>query len=225
MPSWTLNEYLSAFNSSEFKRPNDILVIPDDVEEKFFVAGGCARWMFLYTTDQAIEDIKLNISKVTDMTLLSQGLQGTRSETSISHLFCVFENQESFLVSEYVTRVISEICQFSFLIEARNSPLAKSNPTFDGWVFEAEFLYEVRRSEKNSAGFAVFMDFNQKIIWDVASRVRFNEVVDIKAIPDATLGSVWFVPLKWNQACYGAVQLLKGGSFRFIQVTKALSHP
>jgi len=225
LPSWTLDEYLSAYGIEKFKNSIDISILPGDddekIEDKFVIAGGCARWMFLFTVKEVIVEINLHIDRVnTDLKLLSKGLLGVRSNTSISHLFCVFNNlKETFLVSEYATRAIAKICEPSFLVEARNSLLAKSNPTFDGWILEAEFLHQLRFNE-----ITLFQDFSKKSSWIVTSCVHFFNTSDIVVLPETSLDNAWFVPLKWNQACYDVVQILPNNGFRFIQVTKSLSH-
>jgi hypothetical protein len=239
MPSWSLEEYTSAYSHVMMKHSITTEILPENevqdedekvkdekdkdkekLQDKFFVAGGSARWMFQFTVNEVIADIEMHVSRIgSDLTLLMNGLLGERSNTSISHLFCVFNTKEAFIVSEFATRSIAEKCEAAFLIQARNSSLAISNPTFDGWIFEAEFIYKLRSKE-----ITVLFE-SSALALPVASKYRFcnlPDIVDVK-LP-ASLDNVWFVPSKWNQACFDVVQALPDGGFRFIQVTKSLEH-
>jgi hypothetical protein len=228
MPSWTRDEYLAAYKEEIFRNSINDQILPGEqeekIEDKYCLAGGCARWMFERTVVQVIEEISSHISRIgADMNLLINGLLGVRANNSISHLFSIYGKDEVFLVSEYVTRMLSEKCEASFLVQASKTSLAM-NPSFDGWILEADFLLQVRLAEK-SKGILVYPGLDEKSEkWMVASRRQFLNVSDIVIQPNERLENIWFIPSKWNQACYDAVQILPENAFRFIQVTRALSH-
>lgn len=220
--------YLAAYNEEIFRNSINDQILPGEqeekIEDKYCLAGGCARWMFERTVVQVIEEISSHISRIgADMNLLINGLLGVRANNSISHLFSIYDKDQVFLVSEYVTRMLSEKCEASFLVQASKTSLAM-NPSFDGWILEADFLLQVRLAEK-SKGILVYPDLDEKSEkWMVASRRQFLNVSDIVIQPNERLENIWFIPSKWNQACYDAVQILPENAFRFIQVTRALSH-
>jgi hypothetical protein len=223
MPSWTFEEYKDAYSNQHFKESikKEVFSSVDGEDEdeklqsKYFVAGGSARWMFQFTLKDAIDDIKTQISKVgTDAALLLKGLAGERSNTSISHLFCSF-NEATFIISEFATRALAEKCEESFLISARNSKLAQ-NPSFDGWILEAEFLYRLRAKEVK-----VYKN-NKDVHLSVAEKFSFVDFSDIQK--PLSLDNVWFIPMRWNQACFDCVQALPDFGFRFIQVTRSMTH-
>jgi len=222
MPSWTFQEYEAAYANQDFKKSIKKDVFPDGendaekLEDKYFVAGGSARWMFQFTLGDAIKDIEVQISKVgTDAQLLLKGLEGERSNTSISHLFCSLSN-ETFIISEYATRALADKCEASFLTSARNSSLAL-NPSFDGWILEAEFIFRLRAAEVK-----VYRDSTASHL-PVASKIKFADFPDIKTLPEA-FDNAWFIPMRWNQACFDSVQALPDFGFRFIQVTRSKTH-
>jgi hypothetical protein len=221
MPSWIFEEYKDAYSIEDFKKSikGDIFPEGEDeekLEDKFFVAGGSARWMFQFTVKDAINDIEIQISRVgMDAQLLLKGLQGERSNTSISHLFCSLSN-ETFIISEYATRALADKCEASFLTSARNSSLAL-NPSFDGWILEAEFIFRLRAAEVK-----VYRDSTASHL-PVASKIKFADFPDIKTLPEA-FDNAWFIPMRWNQACFDSVQALPDFGFRFIQVTRSKTH-
>lgn len=221
MPSWTFEEYKNAYSDQKFKESikEEVFSNVEDegekLQSKYFVAGGSARWMFQFTLKDAMDDIKTQVSKVRmDAALLVKGLAGERSNSSISHLFCSF-NEGTFIISEYATRVLAEKCEESFLTSARNSELAK-NSAFDGWILEAEFLYRLRFKEVK-----VFNDEKETRL-PVAKKFSFVDVSDIQK--PKSLDNVWFIPMRWNQACFDCVQALPDFRFRFIQVARFMTH-
>jgi len=123
-----------------------------------------------------------------------------------------------------VARALTELCEVSLFKHARSSQLC-SNPTFDGWILEADFLYQVRMGE-TSAGVKLYPQVGgtkKPDIWEVKSRRSFYSPNDI-VIQDVTFEYVWFIPQKWNQACYDAVYVTPDFGFWFIQVTRSLTH-
>lgn len=206
----------------------DVVEVNDRVRErlanKFMVAGGSARWMFGFALDDAIEDIKLYVQTLSSVTnWFKDGFTGIRSDSSVSHLFSVKKDQKGFIVSEFVGRLLSEICQETFLKEASANVLCR-NPTFDGWIFEADFLYQVRKSEESKNPVHVYLDIEKKSSWSVSQRRKFSRLDEIVIDKADPLKNVWYIPEKWNQACYDAVYIEPDYSFSFIQVTCAMTH-
>jgi hypothetical protein len=75
MPSWTIEEYNTALQNKLFKE-SVIHILPGDslqekIDDKYFLAGGCARWMFEFTVDEVISEIKGHVARVeSDLNLL-----------------------------------------------------------------------------------------------------------------------------------------------------------
>jgi hypothetical protein len=231
MPSWMKEEYRAALEIKEFRDSiRDEILVGDNCDEmidnKFCLAGGCARWMFSFTGKEVVKDIATHISRLATVpNWLADGFIGTRSDSSVNHLFSVDKSNQAFLVSEFVARALAEKCEESFFKRAHDHPLS-SNPTFDGWILEADFLYQVRLGER-SKGVLVFPDLNEnnsETFWKVKGRREFYSPADIIIPVDDKLEDVWYIPQKWNQGCYDAVHIRPGFSFSFIQVTRSKSH-
>jgi len=127
---WTLEEYKKAVSNlcfQSFVQTN--LCSGDDTEEqllnKYFLAGGSARWMFGFPPEEAIKDIKVQLEKADNLTDLASGIKGKRGVMAVNHLVMVDPEGQSFLVSEYVSRQIAERCETSFIRLAANVPLTK----------------------------------------------------------------------------------------------------
>lgn len=129
--------------------------------------------MFSFTGKEVIKDISIQVSRLATVpNWLADGLIGTRSNSAVNHLFSVDKLGVAFLVSEYVSRALAEKCEESFFKHVSNHPLS-NNPTFDGWIFEADFLYQVRLGE-TSEGVILYPNLQSKsIIWKVKSRRHF----------------------------------------------------
>jgi hypothetical protein len=234
MPSWDLDEYISAYQSPGFADsiPANILTVGVENEDqtsalnnKYVYAGGSARWMFGFPLADVRTDINFYIQKISAISnWFKDGFVGIRSDTSVSHLFSVNKDGKGFIVSEYVGRRLSEYCEASFFAQARLSDLCKRNPTFDGWIFEADFLYQVRIADNSGLPLVVQRNFEHATSWEAKERRSFYELKDIVTSETDTLENVWYIPEKWNQACFDAVHIRPGYCFSFIQVTLAFTH-
>jgi len=239
MPSWTLEEYLEALKDDNFFNSVNNSFSPADSREemiydKYFIAGGSARWMFSFTTDQAIADIDKNIKKVSNIQDLSAGFLGNRSLLAVNHLVMQLR-LGNFFMSEFIARQVAEICEISFIQQAANCALAKTIPTFDGWVFEADFLLQIRLSETNQKPMVLrTSEKNIESLWNVNQRVHFLSVEKLSdclcTVNTQEIGKFhledhnWLIPKKWNQGGYDAVQILPDGGVRFVQITRAKTH-
>jgi hypothetical protein len=90
MPSWTIEEYTEALKDDEFRNrvePNlgDGVDLLEKILNKYFLAGGSARWMFDFTPELVLNLIDEKISRVSDFSLLTKGLCGRYSHCIVSH--------------------------------------------------------------------------------------------------------------------------------------------
>jgi hypothetical protein len=153
---------------------------------------------------------------------VSHILLGLRSETTINSLLAVTSDLRCFPVSQYVTRRLARICESSFLREAMKSTLIH-NPTFNGWIFEGDFMFQLQMSQNHSTDLKL-RDFNTipDASWGiVAKQIEFLNEGELNN--EVLTENTWLVPKRWNQGCYDAVQILADG-VRFVQVTLSKSH-
>lgn len=188
---------------------------------KFFIAGHSARWMFHFNTTEAIKDADNWLTMPENKQNIMNGMQGYNSNLAVNHLFTKVD-RKVFLVSEYVTRSLMWDCDVEIMKSLTTLSSNLNNPAFDGWVFELDFLLQVRLHCNRKDDFSLFNDDNESVCWTCGSGiVRFTEVDELngETIADGT----WLIPNKWNQGGYDAAQLV-GETLRFVQITRATSH-
>jgi len=208
---------------------------------KYFLAGGSARWMFALSPSAVIEQVARSLEKLADLNSLFGGTQGSRNPNIVNHLLQRDSEGNSFLVSEFVIRELAKKCESAFVKEATRFSTLLQNPSFDGWVFELDFLMQLRQAYALSKDHEIVL-FNERngieVKWLVSNHVYFYSVDELKGslIEEEGKPKVyenkknlksddWLIPQRWNQGCYDAVQILLDGTMaRFVQVTRGISH-
>ena len=206
---------------------NDIECI---VDEKFYYSGYSARWMFQYSISEVENEAKEKIREIIDFKTLLKGLNGDRSSVAVNHLFSsTFSNDNNsvvtLIISEYVSRLLCEKCDISFIIEATIKCRTLQNPSFDGWILEMDVLHHIKNNL--ISGRLKLISINDNNIDDAFDNsficflsVPFDNIILSKDYKINT----WFIPEKYNQGGYDAVQLLSENTLRFIQITRAKRH-
>ena len=236
--SWSLEQYTAAVQSSaafanevQGRLGGDGVDIHEQLANKFFLAGGSARWMFGLDVVAATTDIDKHLERVPDKQALLSGLQGARAAGSVNHLVQRVK-RGTFLVSEYVARCLAETCEIAFVVAARAQ--AQVNPSFDGWVFEMDFMARLRLAHAQRRPLKLSIN-NTDEDWDVAKLIRFHIPADLVGDrvvapgPEVFTNQLavetysWLIPKRWNQGGYDAAQVLEK-SLRFVQVTRGGTH-
>jgi hypothetical protein len=237
--SWTFEQYTAAIHSADFFAQidgcfGDEETMEDKMGNKFFLAGGCARWMFGVTIDEASADIEKHLDRVNDKVLLVSGMQGAKAVGSVNHLVQRLKSG-TFLVSEFVARQLAETCEKAFVVQATSQAMRLGNPSFDGWVLEMDFMMQLRLACENGTSIKVNVMDTTEEEWAVPLRVLFNNPNDLVGdvisqdgvqVHHNKLNVVdyaWLVPKHWNQGAYDAAQVLPN-SIRFVQVTRGQTH-
>jgi hypothetical protein len=228
MPSWTLKQYESACSNDAFYAGvKSQLGDGDDddkmeqIANKFFIAGASARWMFAFDCDELVtKEIPKYVEKLSNMNDLLSGMSGERGATAVNHLCMVNKKGKGFIVSEFAMRLVAEKCESSFITQATSFARKFQNPAFDGWVFELDFLLQLRLKEE-SAITVTIDDVDGTESWQVKSRESFHNVRDVGELQLET--NMWLIPLCWNQGGYDAVQVLDE-KLRFVQITRGATH-
>jgi hypothetical protein len=237
VPSWKFQDYELAISNDDFydavksKFPIDIPDKQEALAEKYFYAGGSARWMFYCPIDLLISLGKSLVARAPDLNNLIQGIQGPQSSAAVNQLVSQYAVDDSFIVSQYIAREISNLCDSSFIKAAAVNPLALSNPTFAGWIFEADFLLQLRLAltSRQSLTYSYAKEGGQsEASWNVTNQIHFldpPEFADIVRQRNLTWeDGTWFIPKRWNQGCYDAFCLAGDLKVIFVQVTCAKSH-
>jgi hypothetical protein len=191
--------------------------------------------MIGFTPAEAEKDILKQIRRGSDLKSLLGGLNGDRSMLAVNHLLqydIIDDNPDDplvFLISEFVIRVLSEKCTVEFLREALGCPLSR-NPSFDGWLFEFDFLIHVRHAQKSGTPLMLFdhqsSHTDKWVDWNASRCITFKKenASDIALVGVQDYENIWLLPEKWNQGCYDAVQLLSNRKVRTVQVTRGSTH-
>ena len=206
------------------------------IEQKFRVAGHCARWMFYVSVRDLVgETIPTSVQRVGNFHTLAQGLVGVRAEVAVNQLVSAFTSSagDSFqLVSRMVTRYVSQYCELAFVTSAANA-VGDANAAFDGWVLELEFLCRVRLAQTHNNDRRDYVRVYEsdaegnmtELQLPVNRRVMFRQTEDVAHCDIAGENDVatWFIPLVWNQGGYDAA-MYRDGCLYFFQITRNTAH-
>ena len=190
------------------------------LQEKFFLAGGSARWMFGTTVGELPGIIDNLLRFVEDAEGLANANSRDLAESTVGHLVMRRDGNQ-YLVSHYVERRVALMNEHSFLRAASNLNIRYNNPAFDGWLLEFEFLSAVSSASRGTRLLTLSnqgKDFSLPV-----SSVQHVEWDGTVKNPQLT-GGTWLVPKRWNQGGYDAAFIHNGG-VHFVQVTRAESHP
>lgn len=222
--------------------------VEEIIEQKYAYAGGSARWMNELTTKEIDNEIIGWIMQSDDALKLLSFSLGPQSSLAKTHLFSSFFDQDSGLtkfamVSERATQLLVDKCGQNGIKSMYTHASALKNPSFLGWVVEADLFDRVKSGE------LVLLDKDQKsktivkcqrgapIEFDYGYLLQLRleddntSLVDEveKLIPDNGLVRTC-KPKAWNQGGFDVVfiEVEPDGEnrihVRFGQVTKSDSH-
>jgi len=154
--------------------------LEEKIDNKFFLAGGSARWMFGMTENNAVKDINNWIQTACDMELLVKGMMGDRSKQAVNHLLSCDKNQRSFIVSEYVAREISERCEASFIVSAAS--ISSLPQSCLGWMGLSSRLLHAASLKAKLLTFSLTTQFGTLEKWYIPRRVKFQNLSELRGI-------------------------------------------
>lgn len=241
VPSWTSEQYETAMTNDAFRKEVEGRLGDGDAPReklinKFFVAGGCARWMFGFTCSEATVDIDKHLDKAKNKQEILQGLQGAKAQDSVNHLIQRLRDSKPCLVSDYVARCLTLSCEMSFVKQALQH--ARENAGFDGIVLEMDFMAQLRVQKGKSLKLAISDSKEEE--WSVEQLINFTKPSDLKGnqVPGGfqnkfgVANGSWLLPKLFNQGGYDAAQVMVPPQstqptcilVRFVQVTRSSTH-
>ena len=124
--------------------PSSVLEV---VKNKYFFAGGSARFMFQYTIKELKADLKKRLSAVASSEWSSFAQESVSSGTAsaVNTLMQQFEGRCT-PVSKYVLFCAYEKCKGELVRSVRAAANATNNPSLKGWAFELEQVDLIRSS-------------------------------------------------------------------------------
>ena len=226
MYSWTLEEYKEACQCDAFFDLIEANLHVEDgvskkkdelIQEKFFLAGSCARWFFGLNIDATTKDINHHISHVSNYKNVLSGLQGQKCEQHIHHLCSSFESVEGRkgIVSKYAAKKMLLRCELELAKGLLRHYSVQKNPVFHGWVVELMFLVKLRFACREGKEITVFLNNRDKEFWPASNCCSLGDTS-----PNV---NSWLIPTKWNQGGYDFAQI-EGDLLRVVQVTHGKSH-
>ena len=221
--SWKLEEYQRAMTKEDFRKRTEPLMdadhelFTDDVLAKFFYAGGCARYMFHFST--------VTVKKRIDAAIRKQQLSFSRGEAasclslaSVNRLFG-FKGPDTYdIISEYARNRMVDFFGEAELLNLARNPLIRDNSSTVGSLFE---IFCKRRVSDTG-----IIRLNPQIEWTI------DGVVDMH-MPHLSFANAPINKIIWpickQQATFDALVLFenevsKTRTIKFIQVTIAQKH-
>eukprot|EP00035_Acanthoeca_spectabilis_P017927 m.378985 g.378985 ORF g.378985 m.378985 type:complete len:277 (+) comp16708_c5_seq25:1478-2308(+) len=194
--------------------------------------------MFGMSTASAIQDCDRYLQEVSDVELIIGHKQGAANPNAINHLQIMHDNGARSLISDYATRSLLQWNELRTmaLLTGISSQLMHDNPAFDGWVLELDFLTQIkvalRTKKKNTeATIQLIPGGEQSESWKIAgltTQVTLDGVINPDKLDFEFKDGWWFIPKKYNQGGYDAMQLYTGvdGKLcaRFVNVTRSDKH-
>jgi hypothetical protein len=153
MLSWTREEYDAGKN---FLFPRLSIV---EVQELYCYAGGSLRLMLKSDIGDIKSFLNEKLDCVMDPQALLSGLAGMSSPLYVNSLMQVLDSgrRASCPVSNYVTQQLIMRCGLSFVSTAKAH--LRNNPSYQGWIFELEFLTKLKLANQNKMFNSVKLTF------------------------------------------------------------------
>ena len=236
--SWNKADYKLALSNAEFRnsvadqlKPADSNQrVPNDppstaknamayLRAKYFYAGGCARFMFNFSTEQVIGELNLALIQQNDVSALTNTLKGCSSSDSSHTLMSVFGPEHRDIVSDYVKHCIAKKTDTVPLLDfARRFEL---NPAMCGWIFE-EFFFNCIWTSRLGTLTLLSSTSAKPLRLLKGSQMWYDFSPEDPSVDECPIGE-WLRPRKFHQGGFDAVYL----SFKtatFVQCTIAASH-
>jgi hypothetical protein len=202
-----------------------IASVEEIITQKFFYAGGSARWMIAQTTKEIEEDIGTYLDETENLSELLNFNLGPGSPVAKTHLFSSAPGTNDSgahyrLVSERATQLLVERVGRSGINTLYSHAAKINNPAFLGWIIEADYF---SRCEANSLQLirsdGTLFDVscpNSPVEFDVGLLELLSSLENktelkrylTKFIPDNNSIAVC-KPTKWNQGGYDVVRIKK----------------
>eukprot|EP00961_Rhodomonas_salina_P225665 3051064-Rhodomonas_salina.1 len=228
--SWTLEEYLEAIRY-DLLYANVAKWINDDtergrealVESRYQVMGGSCRYMFEFSIEEVIRELKVGMQSITNYEVFLSHQIGERSGAFVNRLFARYRVEEEEVwapISKFVATELASKLGESFVHKVMSA--FPNNPVGQGFAFEMLFFARISHGQR---GVVVIDRDKEEQEWG-----HFI-VKDLEPGKRNSWGSkntkVCLKPKTWNQGGYDAVLVVKENEnqlVRFVQLTKSSCH-
>uniref|UniRef100_A0A7S4NCH2 Uncharacterized protein n=1 Tax=Guillardia theta TaxID=55529 RepID=A0A7S4NCH2_GUITH len=192
-----------------------------EVESKYQIVGGSCRYMFQYTTAEAIEQLCFAMASVDNFETLMDlktGDQAKRMVNRLHGMYRVGDNVHWGLVSRFVATELAQRLGETFVRKIEQLVGIAQNPILRCLLFEMLFFARIG----NNPGLRVTSRTGEEVNWESLAVKTFDPT---QLYTSGIERSVCLKPIAWNQGSYDAVILdLRERIVRFVQVTAASKH-
>ena len=237
---WSLEEYFEAVQFDAFwDVVKDRLDVDPGEEEtaepnerrrrvlaKYAVAGGSARFMFMVDTNAATKKLLDAVNMVGDYKAFADHLHGDGSNQALNRLFTKAHG----FVSDLALRLFTVRCDSNFFSVLNTASKFVQNPSFDGQVFELDFLFQVRSTTKSARDIQLFAFGGQPFNFSASTFLEYAQPDDLTAVIQGldVPASFWMLPKSRQQGCYDALHIAvdaaKSARVTAVQVTVSDKH-
>jgi hypothetical protein len=181
--------------------------------EMFYYAGGSVR-LFQAPVKDVESELESKISAVPDMSkLVGSGGVGDSSADATNSLMAMYSGK-SVILSQFVLRKLMDRVSDDFIQKARL--FLPSNPSWQGWLVEAEVMHTAR-TRRNLSFRSDSSEPKVTETWQAeAGVISFEEVAELA---EKNLKVGWYQPMRWNQKGYDALFRVSSDRLRIIQIS------
>jgi DNA polymerase III delta prime subunit len=153
--SWDLAEFEVACNLDPFwETIKDNFPIHSEkamsLSEKYFFAGGSARWMFQHTVQEVRVFIDEKLNTTSNVNELVQHLKGEKATDAVNSLCQQSRSRDGtvhrFLISQYVMRCSMQWADETAVLLLVQYAKAMDNDALKGWAFEMQCLHNWKQN-------------------------------------------------------------------------------
>lgn len=201
---------------------NDLLL--SYVEDKYFYAGGSARFMYSRAISALKNELERLIELVEDWTpfatndIPSSNLHATNS---LMQQFKSSGRRMAAPVSRFVLMRAYEKCESTMIAAIRGIADSTGNASLQGWAFELEELEKVKTVLKSQQEYPRHLETSEQLVLYPKSEATYDG--SKLTMPRKPVGLVVIWCLKWNQGCFD-IALFLNGQLVTLQFTTAASH-
>ena len=167
------------------------------------------------------------MKRVHDFSILNGDKSGHKHPESINTLQAMFKNKTKgtsyypyyTFVSRFVMLRVMLRCKVEVFKSLNQISELERNPSFDGWVFEFDFLYSVRKAAVTPTASSIcvqqFMKYNvltahtlkmteKNHHWNVRSVVLSDQLLSVD-----DFDGLFIIPDRWNQGGWDAIYITR----------------
>jgi hypothetical protein len=198
-------------------------IVEEVVTEKYFFAGGSARFMFQFSLHDLREELDIRMGAVdrNEWQYFAQNAVASGTPSAVNTLMQQF-NLRCSPVSKYVLIHAYNYCREQLVMSVRAAAVSSGNPTLKGWAFELEQIHLIRTSLNSRDPDIKYVTNGNGWSFRPTSEVEFDES-EFQSYTCAPGSPIVIWCLKWNQGCFD-VAFFMNATLVTVQFTVSEKH-